>query len=77
MGANSMIDRSLAGNFYELVVEVQQRYRDLATRHAELVSERDRLRQVVEGLIGVLGKYVDEAEVARWRAMATLGVAPL
>jgi hypothetical protein len=71
-----MIDRSLAGSFHDLVIELQQRHRDLAAMHAAVVAERDRLHQVIEGLLGVLGKFVDEAEVERWRAMMTLGVAP-
>ena len=74
--AASTIDRSLAANYYNLVAEIQQRYRDLALNHASLVSERDRLREIIEGLLGVYGKYVDEAEVARWRAMATVGAVP-
>jgi hypothetical protein len=71
-----MIDRSLAGSFHDLVVELQQRHRDLASSHAAVVAERDRLRHVIEGLLGVLGKFVDEAEIARWRALMILGVAP-
>lgn len=73
MVARSTIDRSLASNFYDLVAELQQRYRDLAAHNAAIVSERDRLRQIIEGLLGVLGKFVDEDEVARWRAMSVLG----
>jgi hypothetical protein len=76
VGANSTIDRSLAGNFYDLVAELQQRYRDLAAQNTAIVSERDRLRQIIEGLLGVFGKFVDEDEIARWRSLATLGVVP-
>lgn len=72
MAASQAPDRSLAGSYFDLVVEIQQRHRDLAASHAVTVADRDRLRQIVEGLLGVIGKFVDVEEVARWRLMAGL-----
>lgn len=66
----------LAAGFFDLAAELVQRYHDLAADHRSVLSERDRLRQIIEGLLGVLGKFVDEDEVARWRALTTLGAAP-
>lgn len=72
------VDQKLIAHcgFYDLVAEIQQRYRDLALQNEALVSECGNLHQLVEGLLGVYGKYVDEAEIARWRAMAAIGAVP-
>lgn len=57
-------------DFYDLLAEAARRYRDVAAQSQAITADRDRLRGVVEGLIVALGKYVDEVEVARWRALA-------
>lgn len=63
-------------NFHDLLAEVQQRYRDLKLQNDALVTECGRLRQFIEALLGVYGKYVDAEEIARWRALATVGLLP-
>lgn len=71
-----MIDQPLGANFFDLTDQIVRRYRDLALEKRALASENERLVQIVEGLLGMLGKYVDENELARWRAMAKLRVVP-
>jgi hypothetical protein len=63
-------DPAAQARFFDLLAEAHRAYRDLAAENATLAAERDRLIAVVEGLLGVLGKYVDEAEIERWRSMA-------
>jgi hypothetical protein len=75
VSADGMIKTQAVG-FLDLAAELVQRYRDLTAQNAAIVAERDRLRQIIEGLLGVLGKFVDEDEISRWRALATLCVVP-
>ena len=58
----------------DLMAEMVRRHYDLVYTNAGLVVDRDYLRQVIEGLLGVLGKYVDADEIARWRSIA--GIKP-
>ena len=58
----------------DLMAEMVRRHLDLVYTNAGLVVDRDYLRQVIEGLLGVLGKYVDADEIARWRSIA--GIKP-
>lgn len=60
-------------HFHELLAEAERRYSDLVAHNAALVIDRDRLRNIVEGLLGVLGKWIDADEIERWRAMVHEG----
>ncbi len=65
MAASQAPDRSLAGSYYDLVVEIQRRQRTLETTPAVTVVDRDRLRQIVEGLLCALGKVIGCRSIAR------------
>lgn len=63
-------------NFFDLVELISAQHRYAIADLRSVRADRDKLRDVVEALLAVLGKTVDAAEIARWRELAGLPEAP-
>jgi hypothetical protein len=57
----------------DLAAEMIRRYYDLVSANAGLAAECDRLRLVVDALLGVIATRVSADELAHWRSIIGTG----